>query len=198
LRKSGLSESEFARKTGIKQQVCNQIFRGQTSNPRIETLVKFAQFFQVTVGQLVGTEPLEEIARRSASSLIPLLNWNDIVPWVNEEKLPSESRHSIPWISCDLKPGLGAYAIKSSPNFEPFFDRHSIMIIDPSEEERLGHFVVVSLDDKTISVRRLVEDLGVRFLNPIAPGIPAVRLERKYRLLGTVIEVRMSINSNPI
>jgi transcriptional regulator with XRE-family HTH domain len=196
LRKTGLTEAEFARQTGVKQQVCNQILRGQTSNPRVETLVRFAQFFEVTLGQLVGTEPMSEYPHKAASCAVPLLKWNDVLPWVTQEILPLGNTSQVSWISCDLMPGLRAYAIRSNPSLEPYFDRNSVLVVDPTTEEYAGQFVVVSLDGKTVTVRRLVEDLGVRFLNSIVPGLPARQLEPKHQILGTVAEIRINLNSN--
>ena len=191
LQREGLHEAEFARKIGITQQVCNQILRGQTANPRIETLTKLASFFDVSVGQLVGSESFESASHKPNVSAIPLLEWNNVVMWVEHEKLP-EDGNSTPWMSCDLKPGKRAYAIRANPSFEPYFDRNSILLIDPSVEYLPGHFVVASIHSKTITVRRLIEEIGDIFLDSIIPGIPSIQVGPQIQLLGTVVEVRQS------
>jgi 7-cyano-7-deazaguanine reductase len=191
LQLEGLHEAEFARKVGITQQVCNQILRGQTANPRLETLTKLADFFDITVGQLIGSESFENHSLKPNASAIPLLDWDNITLWVESEKLPKNGT-STQWISCDLKSNNRVYAIRSNPSFEPYFDRHSVLIIDPSLDYIPGHFVVASVHSKTITVRRLVEELGDIFLNSIVPGIPSIQLGSHIQLLGTVVEVRQS------
>jgi 7-cyano-7-deazaguanine reductase len=191
LQREGLHEAEFARKVGITQQVCNQILRGQTANPRLETLTKLASFFSVSVGQLVGSEPFEDCSPKPEVSAIPLLDWNQVALWVEDGVLPENGMSTL-WISCDLKPGRRVYAIRSNPSFEPYFDRNAVLLIDPSIEYLPGHFVVANIHSKTITVRRLVEELGEFFLNSIVSGIPSIQLGPHVQLLGTVVEIRQS------
>lgn len=191
LDQEGLHEAEFARKLGIKQQLCNQILRGQTANPRLETLVRLANFFKVTVGQLIGTESLEH---SPSSATVPVLDWNHVIDWVKNEKLPEQGK-STAWICSDLHSESRGYAIRSNPILEPYFDRGAVLLIDPSLEYQPGHFVVASLHltkSVSITVRRLVEELGDVFLNSIVPGIPSIQVGPQIQLLGTVVEVRQS------
>lgn len=186
--KEGLHEAEFARRIGMPQQVCNQILRGQTANPRLETLKKLASFFDVSVGQLVGSESFEN-PRHSTSSSIPLLEWNDVVSWVEAEKLPENTQ----WLSCDLEAGRRIYAIRSNPSLEPYYDRSSVLLIDPLSDYFPGHFVVARVRFQSITVRRLVEEAGEFFLNSVVPGIPSLLLDgENVQLLGTVVETRKS------
>jgi transcriptional regulator with XRE-family HTH domain len=200
IKKEGIYEAEFARKTGIKQQLCNQILRGQTENPRLETLTKLASFFNVTVGQLIGTESLERSPYGFQVSAVPLLEWNHVTDWVEKAKLPESDNNSgaFIWMSSDLPSERRGYAIRSNPILEPYFDRNAILLVDPSLEYQAGHFIVASLKSstspgsKTITVRRLVEELGDKFLNSIVPGIPSIQVNTQVQLLGTVVEVRQS------
>ena len=189
LQREGLHEAELARQVGITQQVCNQILRGQTANPRLETLKKLAAFFSVSVGQLVGSEYFENLSPLSQSQSIPLLEWNDIIAWVEAEKLPENGTH---WISCDLEQGSRAYAIRSNPSLEPYYDRNSVLLINPTCDYLPGHFVIAEVHSKLITVRRLVEETGNIFLDSIVPGIPAIPLDQNVQLLGTIVETRKS------
>lgn len=52
----GMSESELARKVGLKQQTVHRLLSGTTPDPRISTLIPIAKHFNITIGQLLGEE----------------------------------------------------------------------------------------------------------------------------------------------
>jgi transcriptional regulator with XRE-family HTH domain len=58
--RKGIRESDIVRNSGLSQQRCNRIINGLSENPRANTLVALSRSIGVTVGQLVGTEPLED------------------------------------------------------------------------------------------------------------------------------------------
>jgi transcriptional regulator with XRE-family HTH domain len=55
----GIKSAELARKTGIAQPVISRLMTGITSNPQILTIKPLADFFDVTLEQLLGILPLD-------------------------------------------------------------------------------------------------------------------------------------------
>ena len=55
----GIKSAELARKTGIAQPVISRLMTGITSNPQILTIKPIADFFDVTLEQLLGISPLD-------------------------------------------------------------------------------------------------------------------------------------------
>lgn len=55
----GIKSSELARKTGVGQPVIYRIMTGVTDNPQIHTLMPIADFFKVSIDQLLGIKPLQ-------------------------------------------------------------------------------------------------------------------------------------------
>lgn len=55
----GIKSAELARKTGIAQPVISRLMTGVTSNPQILTIKPIADFFDVTLEQLLGLSPLD-------------------------------------------------------------------------------------------------------------------------------------------
>ena len=53
-----INTSALARKTGILQPVMHRMVTGDTDNPCINTLLPIAEYFGITVDQLVGKFPL--------------------------------------------------------------------------------------------------------------------------------------------
>lgn len=54
----GLSESELARRTGIGQPVVHRMASGETDNPKVATLSPVANYFALSISQLIGDEAL--------------------------------------------------------------------------------------------------------------------------------------------
>jgi transcriptional regulator with XRE-family HTH domain len=55
----GIKSAELARKTGIAQPVISRLMTGVTSNPQILTIKPIADFFDVTLEQLLGISSLD-------------------------------------------------------------------------------------------------------------------------------------------
>lgn len=58
LESEGLSEAEFARRTGLAQPMINRLARRLNNNPKVSTLAPIAKYFNVTFSQLLGEDPL--------------------------------------------------------------------------------------------------------------------------------------------
>ena len=56
--KKGLTSSELARQTGIAQPVIHRLMTGATENPQILTLKPIADYFQISIDQLLGSTSL--------------------------------------------------------------------------------------------------------------------------------------------
>ena len=56
--KNGLTSSELARKTGVAQPVIYRLMSGETENPQILTLKPIADYFKLSIEQLLGSAPL--------------------------------------------------------------------------------------------------------------------------------------------
>lgn len=54
----GLNSAQLARKTGIGQPVIYRIMTGVTDNPQILTLKPLADFFGISIDQLIGTSSM--------------------------------------------------------------------------------------------------------------------------------------------
>jgi len=53
----GLAQKQLAEAIGVKQHTISQ-YESNTKRPSYEVLISLAKFFDVTVGQLMGTEEI--------------------------------------------------------------------------------------------------------------------------------------------
>lgn len=60
MNQQGIKSAELARKTGIGQPVIHRLMTGVTENPQVLTIKPIADYFSVTLDQLLGYCPLSQ------------------------------------------------------------------------------------------------------------------------------------------
>ena len=70
----GIKSAELARKTGVGQPVIYRMMTGETENPQVLSLKPLADFFDVSLDQLLGHSPLNSLKPFDNNSLHNLTN----------------------------------------------------------------------------------------------------------------------------
>lgn len=65
----GIKSAELARKTGVGQPVIYRLMTGITDNPQMLTLIPIANFFNISLDQLIGLESLTKPKALDSASL---------------------------------------------------------------------------------------------------------------------------------
>jgi len=195
----GIKESELARQTGLPQTTINRLLIGATSDPRTNTLKPIANFFGVTIGQLVGEEQINQNRitgtfipnNRDAWSHVPIISWEEVISWIFKKDSYNIHSHQ-KWIATERPISNTSFAINSKQFMEPRFRKNSILITDPSAEYQDGKFVVVSLDNHSITVRQLIFDNSECYLKNFDTTMPTIKLDKtKHQILGVIVESRI-------
>src|SRR3990167_6567719 len=83
-----LSESELARRTEIGQPVIHRILSGETDNPRVATLSQIANYFSISISELIGDASFPHHRLPGTNNYsnhtwthVPLLTWEQAVEW---------------------------------------------------------------------------------------------------------------------
>lgn len=196
------SEAELARKTAIPQATLNKILLGNTEDPRASTLRILANFFDVTIGQIIGVEPLNLVQNtdsirpflRQDLHPIPVIEWNKLSSWIFERKV-SSSHVFEKWVVTEQKISDLAFAVKSQPFMQPVFRENSILIIDPKAEQSDGSYIIVSIDGCHPTIRKLSIDGGDTYLTPIQFSIPPSKWTKNHKLVGVIVEEKLNHSS---
>lgn len=192
----GISESELARRTGVGQPVVHRIASGETDNPKVATLSPIANFFAISISQLIGDEPLPE--NRLAGTYnpgvhgwrqLPLLEWEQLLEWPNLKEQPKPTQS----ISTDLDLGEHACALVVKDNtMEPRFPEGTVIILDPAIQPENRDFAVVHIDGhKLPTFKQMLIDGNVAYLKPLNLDFKPFALDKNYHVLGTVVQSRM-------
>ncbi len=195
-----ISESELARQINLPRATVNRLVSGKTPDPRASTLSAIATYFNVTVEQLIGKQPLSlknNYPEEKPTKYIPIIASKQIHNWEHLANLYSD-HHYPDTIEADThtsKNGKFAIRVDGSNAMWPQFQENSILIIDPLKAPQNRDFVISHID-KTNEVvfRQFIEgeNGNYRILTAINPTFPIIELSQKDKIIGTVIQTRNS------
>jgi len=190
-----LTTSELARRTGIGQPVVYRILSSETGDPKVGTLSAIANYFAVSISQLIGDEPLPKnrlpgthIKTKFGWSKAPLLSWEDAVGWPgNKEKFPE-----LEYLVTDADVGPDAYALKVKDTaMRPLFPEDTVLIIDPALQPEDRDYAIVHIDEQKQAIfRQILFDGQNIYLKPLNADFKITQLEGKYKFLGIVVQSR--------
>lgn len=199
MKEQGLRESELARRVNLPQTTINRLLVGHTEDPRANTLRPIAQFFGISVGQLIGDEQLPEkrytgtrvLAQWAKWASVPVIEWNEIWGWTYQrDRVLSHRSDSRDWLNSERKLSEHAFALRATPFMEPRFTAGSLILIDPEVLPCDGNFIIVSFNGEEPTIRQVLKDGCMVYLKPFDPSLPTVQLSNMHLVYGTVIEMR--------
>ena len=195
----GINEAELARKTEIPQPTLHRILSGATKSPRGNSLAPLANFFSVTINQLLGVDelPADRVAGTHNSRIygwtpVPHISWENAASWSSfQHELRSQTWHN--WISTDLAVTDAAFAITViGDSMLPIFTEGTALIIEPTLEPNNRDYVILKTKTGTQALfRQLLIDGNDRYLKPINGEFRTVEYGKETEIIGVVVQSRM-------
>ncbi len=196
-----INEAELARKTNIPQPTLHRILSGSTRSPRGNSLSPLANFFSVTISQLIGDDPLslERIPGTYNPSIsgwtsIPLISWEDALDWPNiHANLRSDGWNA--WSSTDATVSPMAFALRvKGEAMAPRFPEGTLLIVDPEYKPQDKDFVVVKVANQSqATFKQLLFDGDDAYLKPLNPEFNTARMDKRQTILGVMIQARVDM-----
>jgi transcriptional regulator with XRE-family HTH domain len=188
MKKYGLSGQELERLAGVSSSNIYRVLKNG-GNPTIDVLKKLASFFQITVSQLIGEEPL-------GSKQIPLIPPTEVRKYLHLKK---EDKGNYPTIKVDFDLNPKCFATYSEDNMmEPFILINSIIIIDPDRELSNNDFVfIINKNEKERpKIREIIRDGSDFYFKVLNPNyqLPLTNMSQdKYEFVGVIIHYRTNL-----
>ncbi len=205
MREVDVSEAELARRTRIPQPTLHRILSGATRSPRGDSLSPLANFFSITISQLIGDDPLpkERIPGTynpgiQGWTVIPLLNWEQATQWP-QMKAELMSTQWDQWTSTDAKVSPDSFGlVVSGDAMSPRFADGTVLIVDPDCQAEDGDFIIIHLKgQKTATFKQLKIDGDDRYLKPLNTEFKTTQLvDGEYRILGVMVQCRFDFRSS--
>jgi len=189
-----ISENELARKTGVAQQVINRILSGENKNPKIATLSPIANYFMVSISQLIGDESLEIKSKVNTNYLgwheIPILEWDILIKKSLHKALLLKNEKLL----VDINPSNNVFALRMhDSSMEPKFSHGTILIFDPNKNPSNGDFALIKIQDQKIEFRQVFirnNKSFVKCLNPKHEDYNSTPMINESDYIGVLIQSR--------
>ena len=197
IKHSNMSVSDLAKVTNLPQPTLYQLYTGVTENPRKKTLAALANYFSITVNQLVGEEALpshlpEKTKTQLELNTAPLLTWDDLHHWPNQINFESKKE-----IFLDDKSNQTTFALTMpDSSMEPIFPNGCLLIFDTKKTtqdkdcaivflKKINHFVF-----KKIRARDNL--IYAQSINATSDHTKTITLTEQDNIFATLCEARLS------
>lgn len=187
--------NELARRTGIPQPTLQRMVAGTVENPHQNSLKPLAEYFQVSIEQLKGLQPIPWLQpstpKEAGWAKVPLLSWSEAVLWGTSDQIMTE--HDL--LFTDASVGAKAFALRmNDASMEPLFPKGTLLIIDPDKLTKDRSYVVITLKDHPEAVfRQLIIDGPNRYLKPISPDFDQYKMNlmgEGDKIIGVLAQAR--------
>lgn len=185
--------SDLAKEVNLPKPTIGRIINGESAKPKDSTIQPIADYFQISIKQLIGEEPLPgsnyDIFKLDKNAkIIAILQWNDLVSGHNNSERKS-------FLTVSGVSDSAFALINPDYSMEPLIQKDSILIFDPDREPQDGSFVLVkiaSIDSSIYVFRKLFIDLNQRFIKALNPelGTGNRMLQANDEIVATLVESR--------
>jgi transcriptional regulator with XRE-family HTH domain len=185
LKKHGLTASSLARAIDLPRPTINRIVSGSTPDPRITTLNSIANYFNITMGQLLGSEPLF-IDNDNLTRTVPLISMVNISQlksdYSNLEDL--KGSRTVP-IDSSIKEDAFAISFESEA-MSPHFKNGTLLIVTNTQVKSRDFVVVYRKEEKRAVFRQILFEGEKRHLKPLNDSFQTFEMNPNDILLGVV------------
>lgn len=186
-----INANELARRTGIPASSIKKIRNNDNPNPTLSTLAPIAQYFAITVSQLIGDIALPSKQASSPSysteldsNAIPIITWDEIEAW------PHISTRDHPVIHPDRAHTQNAFGLTVTENNWGIFTKDTLLLIEPTAEPQQHDYVIIKKDKQnTCSIKQILIEDGELFLKSTQVD-NYILLKTHETILGVIIEYR--------
>jgi transcriptional regulator with XRE-family HTH domain len=195
-----LNPAQLAQQVKLPVPTIHRLVTGKTTRPYKSSLEPIADYFSISIDQLLGEKQIPDLGDRDNKSSdsglsatikkIPILEFGDNID-TNLEK--DNARYVL---------STGALSDKSfalvmpDSTMEPLFPKNSILIFDQLRAPKDRCYILAKLANQTIPVfRQLLIDVDNKYLKTINPDLDACKmyaLDKKDLIVACLFESRIS------
>ena len=178
--------------TKIGQPVISRLITGETEDPKLSTLKALADYFNITINQLIGEAPLKETELNLKKQIkeIPIISWEEAATWpsISHKKKRNTLFIDSPSHSC-----LYALLLEDS-SMEPVFHKGTYLIIDSNKEPIDKSYIALPSKKQNIAfLRQLTISDGKNYAIPLNLSCSDQRItlisKHRDRICGTLIQI---------
>lgn len=188
---------QLHKNTGVALTTIKRIRSNPDANPTITSLIPLANFFSVSINQLIGIDPLPgELSagvyaeKRELWTEVPVIEWQDISKWPNIDLATK------PTIQTDATLSESAFAVVLESDTFKGFGPGSVLIIDTLVQPNHKDFAIAhdQQENRTALMQKLTQDDTSYFESLDSAATHSVAdMDGNLRIVGTLLQVRMDM-----
>jgi transcriptional regulator with XRE-family HTH domain len=197
----GIDATQLSQQTGLPASTISRLRSNATEcSPNLSSLIPIANYFSITISQLIGEEPIDENHDKFKPSIIKKIS----VPILKAETITNyfieKNSNSISFLNIDFPVSEHTFAYYLQGNaMEPHFPDKTILIIDPAPTvENLDHVLVMPNGNKTPIFRQVLidgDEKYLRALNPLFKEFTKLTHD-SHKIFGVMVQSRRSFKDD--
>ena len=196
---------DLARELDLPQPTIHRLVTGKSTRPYKSSLEPIAQYFDISVDQLIGEEPLLASWQPDEPTSQELQTWVikpiPIIPWSSLDQLTEARAHAKKQLAITGKISDAGFAVMMNDHsMEPLFTKSSFLIFDPMKKPVDRSYVLVKLTNKDqFIVRQLLTDVDEKYLKPLNPDNSVYKMRRVEAgdtIVATLFESRTNFDTS--
>lgn len=190
IKKWGANINQLHQHTGIPLSTLKRLRLKQANNPASASLTPIANFFSVSLDQLIEKTPLLSKNTLGTNNItIPLISWKDII---NSPKNKWRLAFSSVLI-IDTNLNKDSYALLIENNNWNNFLASSLLVIDPSLNPDDRDFIIVyKKGRRSPELRQILIHKNKRYLKNVNSSSEIIDFSEKNKSLGVIVEIKMN------
>ena len=196
-KKFNISEAELSRKTNLPQATVNRLLNAATEDPRASTLKAVAEFFNVTIDQLLSNKLLQKSTLDTTR--LPIYKMEQDTSFFTEctknmasklDLLLTKKEERFLEVEPTINNQCIAFEVKGDSMW-PQFMEGILVIVDTSLEAKNRDFVIYLLaNSNQIVLRQFIDEEQNKILKPINYAYKSIQIEEQDIYIGTVIQAK--------
>lgn len=196
---------DLARELDLPQPTIHRLVTGKSTRPYKSSLEPIAHYFDISVDQLLGEEPLLaewQAPEPSAHALQNIvIKTVPVIPWQSITELAVARSKAKKQLAITGNISDECFAILMNDHaMEPLFTKGTILIFDPNKKYVDRSYVLVKLANKDQFIfRQLLVDVDQSYLKPLNPDTAIYKmrlLNADDTIVATLFESRTNFDTD--
>lgn len=184
LEKNNLTISQLAEEINVTISTLSKLINGKVEDPRATTLKQLAQYFNISIDELLGIIPFQNT--KELQKNIPILSIEQLSqPDKVNNVMSYKNIHLV-----GLNPQECFISYIDSPAMYPLFDKNTLIVFHKTSHIQHGQYVLCRLfQSNEILLRQISIDGTCRILQPLNNDFQNVKLEEKDQIIAVAIQI---------